>query len=345
MTGPAVVAFGGGHGLAASLAALAQVTDRLTAVVTVADDGGSSGRLRAEFPELLPPGDLRMALAALAGDREQEQAWVRVLQHRFAGPGELAGHAVGNLLLAGLCASLGDPVAALDQTAALVGARGRVLPLSTTPLDIEADVTHADGLTVVVRGQHAVASTTGQVAAVRLVPPDPPACADALDAVRAADWVVLGPGSLFTSVVPHLLLSDVREALRQSGARVAYLLNLAPQPGETAGFSPARHLEVLLAHAPWLRLSRVIADDRALHQGAGDGEALITAARAVGAELVTAPVAAQADGNRHDPALLAAVLRRTLTAPAPPDRDAGSANFPAVPASEHVPHPEALWRQ
>src|SRR4051794_17955259 len=133
--GPRVVCVGGGHGLFASLGALRRVTPHLTAVVTVADDGGSSGRLRSELGGL-PPGDLRMALAALAGDDVDARSWVDLLQHRFGGYGALAGHPVGNLLIAGLTEVLGDPIAALDQVGRLVGASGRVLPMSPQPLEI-----------------------------------------------------------------------------------------------------------------------------------------------------------------------------------------------------------------
>src|SRR5206468_2867841 len=140
---PRVVAFGGGHGLSASLEALRSVTSELTAVVTVADDGGSSGRLRHDFGAL-PPGDLRMALAALSGSDDWGRLWAQVYQHRFDGDGSLAGHAVGNLVLTALVDLLGDPVAALDISGRLLGAAGRVLPLSTVPLDIVADVIGLD---------------------------------------------------------------------------------------------------------------------------------------------------------------------------------------------------------
>src|SRR5580765_7706271 len=156
MTEMRVVAFGGGHGLAASLEALRQVSSGLTAIVTVADDGGSSGRLRRELGTL-PPGDLRMALAAPAGHGEWEQMWAKVYQHRFDGGGDLNGHAVGNLVLAALVELLGDPVHALDVAGRLVGAAGRVLPLATTALEIVAEVVGLSpddpGATVEVRGQ------------------------------------------------------------------------------------------------------------------------------------------------------------------------------------------------
>jgi uncharacterized cofD-like protein len=305
-----VVALGGGHGLAASLAALRHVTRRLTAVVTVADDGGSSGRLRHELG-VLPPGDLRMALAALCGDDEWGRTWSEVVQHRFRSGGELHGHAVGNLLIVALWERLGgNPVAALDWVGRLLGAQGRVLPMAEVPLDITATVTGLDeqdpGAVAEVRGQVAVATTTGHVLTVGLDPHDPPACPEAVAAVRTADWVVLGPGSWFTSVLPHLLVPDLADALVETSAQRLVTLNLEAQTGETTGFSPETHLEVLAAHAPNLRLDVVLADPRTVT----DDNGLRKVASALGAELVLAPVG-QADGTpRHDPGLLATAYDR-----------------------------------
>ncbi|MGI8536762.1 MAG: gluconeogenesis factor YvcK family protein [Mycobacteriales bacterium] len=309
-----MVALGGGHGLAASLQALRQLTPHLTAIVTVADDGGSSGRLRTELG-VLPPGDLRMALAALAGHDDWGRTWEALLQHRFAGDGPLAGHAVGNLLLAGLTESTGDPVAALDALARLVGAVGRVLPMSRVPLEILAEVVGADPTDPLGRGevvgQVAVATTLGAVAALHLRPDGPAACAESVEAVRRADWVVLGPGSWFTSVLPHLLVPELQAALVQTSARRLVCLNLSEQVGETAGFSPEAHLEVLAAHAPALAVDVVLADGAAV----GNPRGLMAAAQATGARLVLAPVA-RADGSpRHDPDLLAEALARILGEP------------------------------
>ena len=248
-----VVALGGGHGLYASLSGLRRVSRDLTAVVTVADDGGSSGRLRREFG-VLPPGDLRMALAALCGDDSWGTTWSRVIQHRFTGDEGLGGHAVGNVLIVALWELLGDTVQGLDWVARLLGAHGRVLPMASVPLDLVAEVEGADPdrpdeLTVV-KGQVACATTTGRVRSISLIPADPPACPEALQAIGAADWVVLGPGSWFTSVLPHLLVPELAAALVGTRARRLVALNLAPQPGETTGFSPHAHLEVLAEHAP-----------------------------------------------------------------------------------------------
>ncbi len=206
------MALGGGHGLFASLSALRRVTRQLTAVVTVADDGGSSGRLRREFG-VLPPGDLRMALAALCGDDDWGTTWSQVVQHRFTGDGDLGGHAVGNVLIVALWELLGDTVQGLDWVGPLLGAHGRVLPMASVPLDLAAEVEGADpdrpDEISTVRGQVACAKTTGRVRSISLMPADPPACAEAVTAVGAADWVVLGPGSWFTSVLPHLLVPEL----------------------------------------------------------------------------------------------------------------------------------------
>ena len=303
-----VVAFGGGHGLAASLSALRRVTPDVTAIVTVADDGGSSGRLRQEFG-VLPPGDLRMALAALCGDDDWGTTWARVVQHRFGGTGDLAGHAVGNLLITGLWDLLGDPVAALDWMARLLRVTGRVLPMAAVPLDIVAAVAGIDPAAphtlTQVRGQAAVAVTHGHVRSITLVPADPPAVPDAVAAVLEADWVVFGPGSWFTSVLPHLLVPSLAGALELTQARKLVALNLVPQPGETEGFSPHRHLEVLADHAPSLSFDVVLADSAAV---AGAEQELAKAAEELRASLLLVDVAT-GDGTRHDPVRLAAAYR------------------------------------
>jgi uncharacterized cofD-like protein len=299
-----VVALGGGHGLSASLSALRRVVDQVTAVVTVADNGGSSGRLREEFG-VLPPGDLRQALAALCGDDDWGQTWARVLQHRFDSSGAMHEHAVGNLLIVALWELLGDHVGGLEWVARLLGAQGAVLPMSVSPIDITALVKGAsssapDALTTV-RGQVQVASTAGQVLSVNLSPANPPACPEAVAAVADADWVVLGPGSWFTSVIPHLLVPDLRDAVVSAKARRAVTLNLAPQTGETDGFSPETHLEVLATYVPDLTLDVVLADERAV----GDLDRLQDAAASFGGRLVVADVAADDGAPRHDPAKLA----------------------------------------
>jgi uncharacterized cofD-like protein len=310
-----VVALGGGHGLAASLEALKLVCDDITAVVTVADDGGSSGRLRAELG-VLPPGDLRMALCALAGSTDTEAVWQQVVQHRFAGAGALAGHAVGNLVLAALFEVTGDLVTSLGLLGEVLGVTGRVLPMATEPLEIVAEVAGlvADDPSAVhlVRGQVAVATTPGRVVTVRLVPERPRACQEAVDAVRDAEWVVMGPGSWFTSVLPHLLVPDLAEAVTKTAARRMLALNLAPQPGETEGFSPEAHIEVLCAHAPDIDVDVVLADRSSVPDAAAERR-LREVARSMSAELVVAPVRAADGSPHHDADQLARVYGRIFT--------------------------------
>ena len=307
MIGPRIVALGGGHGLSAALRALRHLSDNLTAVVTVADDGGSSGRLRRELG-ILPPGDLRMALAALCDDTDWGRTWADVLQHRFTGDGDLAGHAVGNLLIASLWQRIDDPVAGLDWVGKLLEARGRVLPMSTQPLDIEAQVMDGGTLSVV-RGQHNVAVCTGQIQRVRLVPESPAACAEAVAAVRAADWVILGPGSWYTSVIPHLLVPDLAEAIVTTRAKRCLVLNLGtPAVGEAAGLSPAGHVLALRAHAQELRVHAVLADPGSV----GDLDELAGTVEEWGAELVFRQVSVGRGQAEHDPLRLAAALRDLL---------------------------------
>jgi uncharacterized cofD-like protein len=307
------VALGGGHGLAASLSALRRVVKDLTAVVTVADNGGSSGRLRAEFG-CLPPGDLRQALAALCGDDDWGGTWARVLQHRFTSTGDMDRHAVGNLLIVALWELLGDHVDGLAWVARLLGAGGRVLPMALVPLDITAVVEGADptrpGDESVVRGQVEVASTAGRVRSVALDPANPPACPEAVAAVLDADWAVLGPGSWFTSVIPHLLVPELRQALERTTARKLVLLNLEAQSGETDGFTPEAHLEVLAMHATDLRIDCVLADRSSVH----DVAALRRTTDRLGARLQLADVAMGDGTPRHHPAKLATALSEVLGA-------------------------------
>lgn len=298
--GANVVALGGGHGLAATLRALRRVSDQVTAVVGVADNGGSSGRLREEF-DVLPPGDLRMALAALCGDDTWGRTWSRIVQHRFGGTGDLAGHSLGNLLITALWEETADAVEGLDWVAALLGAHGRVLPCASEPLTIVADV---EGLGEV-RGQVQVATVHGRVNRVWVEPSEPPAVAEAVAAVRGADVVVMGPGSWFTSVIPHVLVPELADALVTTPARRVLVLNLDPDP-ETEGYDIANHVDVLAAHAPDLRFDVVLVDERM----ARDRAALDQAAGRVGAELVLTRLGYTdpRKAGQHDPDLLASAL-------------------------------------
>nr|WP_243640386.1 uridine diphosphate-N-acetylglucosamine-binding protein YvcK [Nocardioides jejuensis] len=305
----AVVALGGGHGLSASLAALRRVVDDLTAVVTVADNGGSSGRLREEFG-VLPPGDLRMALAALCGDDEWGQTWAKVLQHRFAGEGEMKGHSLGNLLIVALWEQLGEHVDGLDWVGRLLDARGRVLPMTLAGVDLCAEVighdpTQRDARSTV-RGQVQVATTPGRITSVSLDPATAPACPEAVAAVLAADWIVLGPGSWYSSVIPHLLVPELRQALVETDAKILVVLNLGEQKGETDGYAPEDHVAALLEHAPGLRIHTVLADVASVP----DPVALEGALGTHGAQLVLAEVAVAGSTTQHDPVRLADAYAR-----------------------------------
>lgn len=301
---PKVVALGGGHGLSASLRALRQITEYLTAVVTVADDGGSSGRLRNEIGGI-PPGDLRMALAALCPNNASGRAWAKLLQRRFVSDGPLNGHAVGNLLIESAWQDT-DFVSGLDLIGRLIGIVGRVLPMSTIPLEIEADVMEIDRVmpdeSRVVFGQHKVAITEGEVMAVRLVPDSPPVCKEAAQAIMDADYIVLGPGSWFTSVLPHLLVPDLAAAIVNSPGKRVLTLNV-DATNETKGFSAARHIEVLAEHAPMLRLDYVIADNSFVENEVP----LRNFVASLGGELVMADVRMRDGSARHETLRLASV--------------------------------------
>lgn len=298
--GSRAVAIGGGHGLSRCLQALTRVVDHVTAVVTTADDGGSSGRLRREFG-VIPPGDLRMALAALSPRRDL----ARLIQYRF-GDGELEGHSLGNLLIVATAdLNGGDIVAALDYVATVLDARGRVLPCTTVPVQLAASVEGGE-----VTGQVTVARSS-RIEEVRLEPQDPPATPEAIEAIRGADLVVLGPGSLFTSVIPNLLVPGIADAVRATARPVVHVANLREQPGETEGLDLAAHLRALNDHVPDLQLSALLAHDGPTTMI--DGVALEAEPRALGAfakEIVTADLVDPRGG--HDPGKLAVALGRIL---------------------------------
>src|SRR6201986_1929695 len=303
-----IVALGGGHGLYATLSAARRLTPYVTAVVTVAHDGGSSGRLRNEL-DVVPPGDLRMVLAALASDSPYGRLWATILQHRFGGSGALAGPPIGNLLLAGLNELLTDPVAALDELGRVLGVRGRVLPMCPIALQIEADVSGLETdprMFRVIRGQVAIATTPGKVCRVRLLPGDPPATRQAVNAIMSADLVVLGPGSWFTSVIPHMLVPGLAAALQATTARRALVLNLVAEPGETAGFSVERHLHVLAQHAPGFTVHDVIIDAERV-PSEREREQLRRTATQLDAQVQFADVA-RPGTPLHDPGKLASAL-------------------------------------
>lgn len=332
---PRIVALGGGHGLYATLSAARRLSPHVTAVVTVADDGGSSGRLRSEL-DVVPPGDLRMALAALASDSPHGRLWATIIQHRFGGSGALAGHPIGNLILAGLSEVLADPVAALDELGRILGVKGRVLPMCPIALQIEADVAGLESdprMSRVIRGQVAVATTVGKVRRVRLLPGDPPATRQAVEAIMSADLVVLGPGSWFTSVIPHVLVPQLAAALRATTARRALVLNLAAEPGETAGFSAERHIHVLAQHAPDFSVHDIIVDASRVPSDR-EREQLSRTANILNARVEFADVS-RPGTPLHDPAKLAAVLEGVRLRATGPGRAVQESTVP-TPAARSV---------
>ncbi|MGI8983643.1 MAG: gluconeogenesis factor YvcK family protein [Acidimicrobiales bacterium] len=286
-----VVALGGGHGLAASLAAVRRYADDICAIVSVADDGGSSGRLRALG--IPPPGDLRKCLVALA---DPASVWTAAFEHRFDA-GDLEGHAFGNLVIAGLAASTGNFEVALAEAGRTLGAVGRVVPATVEPVVLKAVVRGAGGQEGdSITGQVAVASSEG-ITGVSLVPADADAPAAAIEALASADQVVIGPGSLFTSVLAVVAVPAVRDALATTPGRKVYVCNLRPQLPETAGYDVAAHLHALRAHG--LDIDVVLCHPDSLPLGLLD------------VECVQRPVA-RPDGTGHDPALLAAALEKLL---------------------------------
>lgn len=281
--GPRVVALGGGHGLASTLCAARRFAGELTAVVSVADDGGSSGRLREQLG-IAPPGDLRKCLVALAAP---DSLLAQVFEHRFDAD-DLGGHALGNLVIAGLVSATGDLQGALDEAGRLLGADGRVVPATTEPVVLKAEAETGE-----IEGQSAV-QRTAHIRRVSLVPDDPPAAPAALEALAEADLVVIGPGSLFTSVLAVLVVPALAEAVRRSPGRRVYVANLRPQPAETADFDVADHVRALEAHG--VVVDAVLADDTTI--ALGTTEVPLTVER----------LGRRDGGPGHDPVRLAAAL-------------------------------------
>jgi uncharacterized cofD-like protein len=303
MSSPKIVALGGGHGLFATLTALRSLTSDITAIVTVADNGGSSGRLREEFP-IFPPGDLRMALAALCGDDEWGRSWAEIMQYRFTSDGPLNGHAVGNLLLAALWDRDEDPVEGLDRVAALLKVNGRVLPMANEPLDIEATFLDSDRK-VLIRGQKEVALAQGKFESLRLIPENPRARAEALNAIHDADVISMGPGSWISSVLPHVLVPEQRQALLSTKGKKVLILNLDdPHSGEFSGRSAIDHLSAILAMAPELHFDYVIADSSTVDVS-GKAEILRQKVSTQGGELLLSDLRSETNSSHHDPKKLA----------------------------------------
>ena len=287
-----VVGIGGGHGLAATLAAARRYASDVSAVVTVADDGGSSGRLTRELG-IPPPGDIRNCLVALADGSDLS----KLFQHRFV-TGALADHAVGNLVIAALAEELGDFTGAVQRAGRLIGARGRVYPATTQLVSLRARVEGRE-----LRGQVAVAQASATIEAVYLEPSAPAAEPLAIEAILGADQVVLGPGSLFTSLIATVIVPGIRDALGATKARRVFVCNARMQRGETYGLDAAAHVSALLAHAGDHCVDVVVVQRPVL---AEDGVRVGRDLTSFGLDVVEEDVAGRS--GAHDPELLARVL-------------------------------------
>lgn len=277
-----MVALGGGHGLAASLRAARTYAGSLTGVVSLGDDGGSSGRLRDEL-RVAPPGDVRRCLSALA---TEQSLLVRSLEHRFD-EGTLRGHPIGNLLLTGLAAVAGDLQAAIDEVGRLVGAAGRIFPASEVPVTLIADSNQGT-----LAGQVTIERADG-IRNLRFDPADPPTSAAAVEAIVEADQIIIGPGSLFTSVLATTVVPGIRRALAESRASRVFVANVANEKGDARGFGLAEHVEALLGHE--VPVDVVLTARGSIVSGS------------IPVPVVTSDLAA-ADGWSHDPELLGLAL-------------------------------------
>lgn len=321
--GPRVVAVGGGTGLPAVLRGLKEYTANLTAVVTVADDGGSSGRLRSEFG-ILPPGDIRNCLVALA---DTEPLMERLFQYRFRQGEGLSGHSFGNLFILAMSEAAGDFYEAIRASSQVLAVRGRVIPSTLAHVVLKAEL--GDGQTVV--GESAIGRAGGAIRRVALDPPDPEPVPDALQAIAEADAIVLGPGSLYTSILPNLLVPGLAAAIRRSPAVKIYVCNVMTQPGETDGYTASDHVRAIFAHAGQGLIDWVVVNTtpvpphiqrRYASEGAFPVEVDAPELERLGVQVARAPVADVSGGLvRHDPARLALVIARlVLSGPQRPDR-------------------------
>lgn len=311
--GPRIVAVGGGTGLAALLRGLKAHTSNLTAVVTMADDGGSSGLLRRDMG-MLPPGDLRNCLVALADD---DSMMSQLFKYRFPQEGGLQGHSFGNLFITALTEVTGDFDHAVREATRVLKVRGRVLPSTLDDVVLHAQLEGGGH----VSGQSTITAAERLPRRVWLTPDAPRAVPQAVAAFARADLVVLGPGSLYTSIIPNLLVPEVRDALRRTKACVVYVCNVMTQPGETDGYTAADHLEALHRHGLAGVVDIVVVNDAPVSAEAAAAYERFSArpveidedrVRALGARLVRARVAAESDVVRHDSESLSQVLRRLI---------------------------------
>jgi len=307
--GPAVAVIGGGTGLSVLLRGIKSVTGNITAIVTVADDGGSSGRLREDF-DMIPPGDLRNCLVALA---DTEPLMEKLFQHRFGGNGGLAGHNFGNLFIAAMTEVLGDVEQALKESSKVLAVRGRVLPASIQKVRLWAQM--VDGS--VVEGESQIPLANKRIKKVYLQPEDTMPVESTLEAIREADAVILGPGSLYTSILPNLLVRGVADTLRQSQAVKIYICNVMTQPGETDGYSASDHVKAIFDHVGTGVIDYVVVNNRNVaeelqqkyaSQGAYPVNADVETIESMGIKVVKTDVISETNWVRHDPLKLSRTI-------------------------------------
>jgi len=319
--GPRLVAIGGGTGMPALLRGLRRYTGNITAIVTVADDGGSSGRLRRELG-VLPPGDFRGNIAALSRD---EELMTQLLQYRFGssvdeGPDqgrELQGHAFGNLLLAALTGITGSFDEALLAAQRVLAMRGQVIPSTLSQVTLTADVLLENGEGEFelqqVTGESAITKKRGRIQRIYLQPDDVRAYPPALKAIFQADLILIGPGSLYTSILPNLLVPDLAQALYHAKAPNVYIANIATQAGETSGYNVADHVAAIRQHVPDLQLDVVLANDNLSPAQDALGQTILVEMSDVpGVRLVTADLMDMTRPWRHDSEMLAEVVMELL---------------------------------
>lgn len=307
--GPAVVVIGGGTGLSVLLRGIKNVTSNITAIVTVADDGGSSGRIREDLG-IIPPGDLRNCLVALA---DTEPLMEKLFQHRFGGAGNLAGHSFGNLFIAAMTEILGDVELALKESSKVLAVRGQVLPSSTNIVRLIAEMT--DGS--LVEGESRIPLAGKTIKRVFIQPEDTPSVDSALEAIRDADACILGPGSLYTSVIPNLLVKGMTDALRETQAVKIYICNVMTQPGETDSYTAFHHVKAIIDHVGSGIIDYVVVNVQNVapqlrevyaSQGAYPVIADVEEVEALGVKVIQANLISETNLVRHDPLRLSRTI-------------------------------------
>jgi uncharacterized cofD-like protein len=307
--GPAVTVLGGGTGLSVLLRGIKSVTSNITAIVTVADDGGSSGRIRNDLG-IIPPGDLRSCLVALA---DTEPLMEKLFQHRFGGAGDLAGHSFGNLYIAAMTEVLGDVELALKESSKVLAVRGQVLPSSAQTIRLAAEM--ADGS--VVEGESQIPLAGKPIRRVFIKPENAPPVASAIEAIENADACILGPGSLYTSVIPNLMVGGIADALRRTQAVKIYICNVMTQPGETDGYTASRHVRAIIDHVGPGLIDYVVVNGQEVapalrevyaRQGAYPVAVDTEALEALGVKVVKADLISETVLVRHDPVKLSQTI-------------------------------------